>query len=338
MRAKTGAPTMRDLGAAAGVAPITVSRALRGDASVLPETKAAVLKAAKELGYVQNHAARAFSKRGSKLIAMIVPNVSNSVFAETIDGLTDFLNPIGFSLSLGYSGYSKENEERLVRTLLGYNPDGFIVTGFTHTKATRALLKNAGIPVVEMWNIGQKPIDMAVGFSNFRAAREMTRYLIERGHKRIHYAGGTQTDNERTQAREAGYREALADAGLKVDETGIVSLPMEFTSGCDLARAVSARKRRPDAIFIASDIIAAGFVLECRRLGIRVPQDIAVAGFDNTSLSGIMDPPLTTVQVPRREIGEVAGQMLLQRLQNGSVEQQPRERDLGFQLIKRDSA
>ena len=336
MRIKTGAPTMRDLGRVAGVAPITVSRALRGDASVLPETRQAVLKAAKALGYVQNHAARAFSKRGSKLIALIVPNVSNSVFAETIDGLTDFLNPIGFSLSIGYSGYSREKEERLVRTLLGYNPDGRILTGFTHTKATRALLAKAGIPVVEMWNVGEKPIDMAVGFSNFQAARAMTRYLIERGHKRIYYAGGTQVDNDRTRAREAGYREALASASMKIDEKAVVSLPMEFTSGCELARDICTRNRRPDAIFIASDIIASGFVLECRRLGIRVPRDIAVAGFDNTALSGIMDPPLTTVHVPRREIGEVSGQMLLQRLQDGFVEE--RERDLGFQLIRRKSA
>ncbi len=336
MSKKSDTPTMRDIGKAAGVAPITVSRSLRGGASVLPATRRAVVKAAKELGYVQNHAARAFSKRGSKLIALSVPNVSNSVFAEAIDGLTDFLNPIGFSLSIGYSTYSKKNEERLVRTLLGYNPDGMILTGFTHTRATRALLKKAGIPVVEMWNIGEKPIDMAVGFSNFDAAREMTRYLIERGYKRIHYAGGTQVDNDRTRAREAGFREALAGAGMPVDETAITSLPMEFSSGCDLARTVAARKRRPDAIFIASDIIASGFVLECRRLGIRVPEDIAVAGFDNTKLSSIMDPPLTTVHVPRREIGEVAGQMLLQRLEGNPVVGY--ERNLGFQIVKRQSA
>lgn len=336
MKKKPDAPTMRDIGTAAGVAPITVSRALRGDASVLPATRRAVIKAAKELGYVQNHAARAFSKRGSKLIALIVPNVSNSVFAETIDGLTDFLNPIGYSLSIGYSGYSKENEERLVRTLLGYNPDAMILTGFMHTRATRSLLRQAGVPVVEMWNVGPKPIDMAVGFSNLRAAREMTSYLIGRGHRRIWYVGGTQTDNDRTQAREAGYREALADAGLRVDETMIASLPMEFSNGCDLARDVAARKRRPDAMFIASDIIAVGFVLECRRLGIRVPEDIAVAGFDNTALSGIMDPPLTTVHVPRREIGEFAGQMLLARLR-GKPAGEP-VRDLGYRIVGRASA
>jgi len=330
---------MRDLGRAAGVAPITVSRALRGDPSVLPATRQAVIKAAKDLGYVKNHAARAFSRRGSKLFALIVPNVSNSVFAETIDGLTDFLTPIGYSLSIGYSGYSTENEEHFVRTLLGYNPDGMILTGFTHSKATRALLKQAGIPVVEMWNVGPKPIDMAVGFSNFEAARAMTHYLVERGHKRIHYADGAQVANERTRARELGYRKAMGEAGLRVDESGVVSMPLEFTSGCELARSVAARRQKPEAIFIASDVIASGFVLECRRQGLSIPDDIAVAGFDNTALSGIMEPPLTTVQVPRREIGEVAAKVLVQRLQGSAEDARgKREHDLGFEIIKRRSA
>jgi LacI family gluconate utilization system Gnt-I transcriptional repressor len=336
VRNKGDAPTMRDIGRLAGVAPITVSRALRGDASVLSETRETILKAAKELGYVQNHAARALAKRGSRLIALIVPNVSNSVFAETIDGLTDYLVPTGFSLTIGYSGYSKENEERLVRLLLGYRPEGVILTGFTHTRATRALLRQANVPVVEMWNIGERPIDMAVGFSNFEAAREMTGYLIERGHKRIHYAGGTQVDNDRTRAREAGFRQAMARARLPVDDSAVVSMPMEFECGCELARDVAGRKRRPDAIFIASDIIAAGFILESRRTGIRIPDDIAIAGFDNTNLGSIMDPPLTTVHVPRREIGEIAGEMVLRRLQGTGDDE--RERDLGFRIVKRDSA
>jgi LacI family gluconate utilization system Gnt-I transcriptional repressor len=324
---------MRDIGDAAGVAPITVSRALRGDAAVLPATREAVLKAARQLGYVHNHAARALSKRGSKLIALIVPNVSNSVFAETIDGLTDCLNSTGFSLGIGYSGYSKDNEERLVRALLGYHPDGMILTGFTHTRGTRALLKQAAVPVVEMWNVGEKAIDMAVGFSNFEAARAMTRHLLERGYRRIHYAGGTQTDNDRTRSREAGFRQAMADAGRAVGEDAVACLPFEFESGCALARDFAKRKPRPDAIFIASDIIASGFALECRRLAIRIPADVAVAGFDNTELSAIMDPPLTTVHVPRREIGEVAGQMLIARLQNGTPPL--RARDRVFRIVAR---
>ena len=329
-------PTMRDIGARAGVAPITVSRALRGDPGVNARTRAAVVRAANRLGYVRNNAAPALSARGSKLVALIVPNISNSVFADTIDGLTDVLSRDGYSLVIGYSGYSRGDEERLVRSLLGHRPDAIILTGFVHTPTSRTLLRRAHIPVAEIWNIGHKPIDIAVGFSNFRAALEMTRYLIARGHKRVAYAGGTQTDNDRTREREAGFRRALAEAGLDANDDWIVSLPMEFGSGCELARTLMQSKKRPTAIFAASDIIAAGFVLECHRLGWRVPQDIAVAGFDDTPLSSVIEPQLTTVQVPQREIGLVTGQMVLEHLRNGRS--RDRQRDLGFKIVQRGSA
>jgi LacI family transcriptional regulator, gluconate utilization system Gnt-I transcriptional repressor len=327
---------MRDIGHKAGVAPITVSRALRGDPGVRAETRARIIRTAHRLGYVHNNAARALSARGSRLVALIVPNISNSVFAETIDGLTESLSREGYSLVIGYSGYSREGEERLIRSLLGHQPDAMILTGFVHTPNSRTLLRRAGIPVVEMWNIGPKPIDMAIGFSNVQAALEMTRYLIGRGHRRLAYAGGTQTDNDRTQAREVGFRKALAEAGLPADDAWIVSLPMEFVSGCELARKMMAQKKRPTAIFAASDIIAAGFVLECQRLKWRVPEDIAVAGFDDAPLSATIEPQLTTVQVPQREIGLVAGDMVLHRLRHGQDPE--RQRNLGFNIIRRGSA
>ena len=330
------APTMQDIGRAAGVAAITVSRALRGDPAVRPETRKQVLRKAKEFGYIPNHAARAFSQRGSKLIALVVPNVSNSVFAETIDGLTDRLTPAGFSLIIGYSGYSKEHEEVLVQTLLGYKPDGIVLTGFTHTAGTRSLLRRATIPVVEMWNVGMKAIDMAVGFSNFDAAKTMTEYLLSKGHRRIAYAGGTQTDNDRTQARELGFRRAMEEAGLSPDSVFVTSRAIEFSSGCALAKEVANMALPPSAIFIASDIIAAGFVLECGRLGWQVPEDIAVAGFDDTALSAVIEPQLTTVRVPQREIGLVAGQVLLDRLQWGKAN--GKEFALKYEIVRRMSA
>jgi len=177
---------------------MTVSRALREGSSVHADTREAIRRAVKELGYVTNFAASALSARGSKQIALVVPNVSNSVFAETIEGLSDVLTPAGYSLSIAYSGYDRQTEERLVRGLLGYKPDAMILTGFTHTPATRALLRRANIPVVEFWNIGPKPIDLAVGFSNYQAALAMTRYLIERGARQVGYIGGTKIDNDRT--------------------------------------------------------------------------------------------------------------------------------------------
>lgn len=329
------APAMRDVAKLAGVAPMTVSRALSGHPSVLAKTRASVHRAADKLGYVHNFMAGALLRRGSKLISLLVPNMSNSVFAETIFGLEEVLSARGYTLTIAHTGYSKVREERQVRTLLGYGPDGVVLTGLTHTRATRLLLKRAGVPVVETWNLGPTPIDMAVGFSNFEAARQATHYLIRCGRTRLAYAGGTQTDNDRTAAREAGFRSALAEAGLAVHEGWIWSRPMEFASGIDLAKRIARLKRRPDGIFAASDIIAAGFILESRRVGLEVPRDIAVVGFDDAPMAAVIEPSLTTVHVPQREIGRLAAEMILARLAGNSAG--PRQHDVGFRIVVRTS-
>jgi LacI family gluconate utilization system Gnt-I transcriptional repressor len=330
------APTMKDLARRAGVSPITASRALSDSTAVKYETAKRVRQAAEELGYLRNHAARTFSARGSRLVSLIVPNVSNSVFALTIEGLNDVLSAAGYSIVIGYSGYSKYEEERLLRSLLGYQPEGVILTGLTHTDGTRELLRRFAKPVVEIWNLGLECIDVAVGFSNFEAAASMTRYLVGQGHRHLAYAGGTQTDNDRTQAREAGFRHVLKQAGLPVREDLISSLPMELESGSWLAQTIARMKHRPDALFAASDIIAAGFILECSRIGIRVPFDIAVAGFDDTPLAHAIEPRLTTVYIPQRQIGMVAAETILSKIKGtarGAV-----HHDLGFEIIVRSSA
>lgn len=331
--------TMRDVGLHAGVSPITVSRVLANHASVTAETRAAVLRAVKELGYVHDFTARALSRRGSKLIALLLPNLANSVFADTVQGINDVLCEAGFALIIAHSGYDAQREEDLLRGVLGYRPDAVILTGFTHTRATRTMLRKAGMPVVETWNVGPEPMDMAVGFSNFKAGLEMTRYLISRGHTRLAYRGGTQTDNDRTRAREEGFRQALAEANLPANEAWIGSAPMELESGAELARqfrAMPPGRQRPQALFLASDVIAAGFVLEAARLGIRVPQDVAVAGFDDTALGRAIQPPLTTVNVRQREIGRKSAELALRRLRGETIDQPVF--DVGFEILARDSA
>ena len=329
---------MADVGRHAGVSPITVSRALGNHPSVTAETRALVQRAAAELGYVPDFTASALSRRGSKLFALLVPNVSNSVFAETIHGLNDVLNESGYALTIAHSGYSAEREEQLIRGLLGYKPDAMILTGFTHTQAARTLLRGLGIPVVETWNIGPEPIDLAVGFSNAQAALAMTRYLIGKGHQRLAYLGGTQTDNERTRAREEGFRQALREARLPTFEAWVRSAPMELHSGAELAREIEAMPagKRPQAVFAASDIIGAGFVLEAMRIGLRIPRDVAIAGFDDTPLGQALTPALTSVHVPQREIGRVAATLALQKLRGEPIEQ--KVVDVGYSIVERASA
>jgi len=330
---------MRDVGLHAGVAPMTVSRVLANHPSVAVETRAAVLRAVSELGYVPDFTARALSRRGSRLVALVLPNIANSVFADTVHGINDVLNAAGYSLIIAYSGYDAHREEEFLRGLLGYRPEAVLLTGFTHTRSTRTMLRKAGMPVVEMWNIGPKPINLAVGFSNFRAALEMTRYLIAKGHTRLAYRGGMQTDNERTRARQEGFRDALAEASLPVIESWISSAPMELESGAELARQfqeIPAGEPRPQAMFIASDMIAAGFVLEAAQLGIRVPEDVAIAGFDDTPLGRAIRPRLTTVNVRQREIGRRSADLVLRQLRGESISESVN--DVGFEIMPRESA
>ena len=222
-----------------------------------------------------------------------------------------------------------------MRTLLGYGPDGVVLTGLTHTRATRSLLVRAGVPIVETWNIGFKPIDMVVGFSNFDAAFQATEFLIKRGRKLLAYAGGTQTDNDRTQAREAGFRAAIAKAGLRVRQDWVSTLPMELSSGVELARHFAQMSRRPNALFAASDVIASGFILECNRLAVRVPDDIAVAGFDDAPLAEAIEPQLSTVHVPQREIGRLTATILRRLAGEKNI---PKLHDVGFRIVSRGSA
>jgi LacI family gluconate utilization system Gnt-I transcriptional repressor len=186
-----------------------------------------------------------------------------------------------------------------------------------------------------MWNLTTRPIDTIVGFSNYEAARAMTRYLGKAGYRRIGFIGGLTHDNDRTQMREAGYRDALAELNLPLDTNAMLSVPFEYEAGADALVELLRRRADIDAVFAAGDILAIGVLLECIRRGWRVPKRLAVAGFDDAKLSNRIVPPLTTVRVPRYEIGWTVAQVLLQRI-SGSKTAGP-VIDLGFQIVERGS-
>jgi LacI family gluconate utilization system Gnt-I transcriptional repressor len=220
-------------------------------------------------------------------------------------------------------------------TFLARRPDAIVLTGYTHTQSAVQMIRAAHIPVIEMWNLTKRPLDTIVGFSNYEAARAMTLYLGKRGYRRIGYIGGLTLDNDRTQMREAGYRDALAELGLPLDTNAMLSVPFEYEAGADALVELLRRRPDVDAVFAAGDILAIGVLLECIRRGWRVPKRLAVAGFDDAKLSNRIVPPLTTVRVPRYEIGRTVGQVLLHRVAGartiGPVV------DLGFEIVERNS-
>ncbi|KGM35547.1 LacI family DNA-binding transcriptional regulator, partial [Inquilinus limosus] len=170
-------PRIEDVAALAGTSPMTVSRALRGEGRVSPETLARINAAVEALGYVPNLSASSLASRRSGILAVLVPTIGNSVFSETVRGVADAAEAAGLHLLIGDYAYSDDKRHQLVRALVGRRPDALVLVGAVQDEAARTLLRQHGVPVVETWELSDDPVDMAVGFSNFAAGVEVARHL-----------------------------------------------------------------------------------------------------------------------------------------------------------------
>jgi LacI family gluconate utilization system Gnt-I transcriptional repressor len=328
-------PRMAEVAKLAGVTVMTVSRALRSPAKVAPETLTRIQAAIEKTGYVPNALAGALSAGGGgKTITALIPTVQHAIFADTITGLSAALLPEGYHLVLGETGYRSEVEDALVAAFLAYRPEGFLLTGVTRSPRTRELLKRANVPVVETWELTGTPIDMVVGYSNEKAAHAMTVWLAGRGYNRIAYVSGPSRSNERAHRREIGYRRALKELGLpvlKIFTIGAPSAPQVEDGAAILADVLT---ENPDAMFFTSDIYAVGAILEAKRRGIAVPLQLGIAGFHDLPIAKVIEPSLTTVNVPAREIGHIAGRNIFARI---AGEPTPRFSEIPFKIVARDS-
>ncbi len=330
-------PSMLDVGRLAGVTPMTVSRALRDPSKLAPETLQRVRAALKELGYVPNSLAGALSaKRSSKIVAALIPSLQHQIFADMVTGLTDALRRDAYHLVLGATGYLPGEEDTLVETFLGRRPEAFLLTGTTHSRRSADRLSRAGLPIVETWELTKRPIDMVVGFSNEAAAHAMTTRLAACGYRHIAFVAGPTRVDDRARPHEQGYRRALTELGyevLPIRSFGKPTAP-RLEEGGLMLRSLLEASPRPDAVFFSSDIYAVGALLEARRLGLSVPEQIGIAGYHDLEIARLVDPPLTTVHVPAYEIGLLAGQNIVARLAGLAAEP---EITVPFVVVERGS-
>ena len=339
-RRSRGAPARRprlaDVASAAGVSTMTVVRVLRDPAKVAAATRARVEQVIRETGYTPDLIARGLASNRSGLIAALIPVLTNSLIAEIMQGLTDALVPQGLHLLLGASGFSIAEEEALVRAFLSRRVDGIYLSGVEHSGATVQMLRRAGIPVVEGGNMTATPIDMLVGFSNVDAARAITRYLIDRRYPTIGYIGAFPQDNDRARDRREGYERAMRAARRWVEADLCVETTLDVDAGARAMATLLDRRPNVRAVFCSADALAVGALYECQRRGLAIPSDVAIAGFDDIPIAGQVVPALTTIRVPRYEIGQRAGNMLCDRLAGRA----PRRRivDTGFEIVPRESA
>ena len=264
------------------------------------------------------------------------PTLRHSLFADTLEGLSDVLSEAGLGLFVSSSTYRTDVEESQIRSILERRPDAIVLTGLTHTRAARNLLRGFGIPVVETWETSDEPVDMVVGYSNREAAHAMTAELIRSGYRRIAFVNGPAENNERARHRAEGYMAAMQEAGLSAPPIHVVhdEAAIRPETGAKAIRILR-QQADIDAVFFTSDVFAVGAILACRELGIDVPGQMGIAGFHDLEVGRVVTPTLTTVQVPAMEMGRKAGHMILARL---AGKRTPRQRqDLGFSIISRES-
>ena len=317
-----------------GVSKMTVSRALREPERVAAPTRARIQEALAAVGYVPNRIAASLKSKRTGVVACVIPSIEHSFAAEAIRGANEILRPLGMHVILGESGFSPAKEQELVLTFLSSRPDAMVLTGVTHTSETRRLLTVSGIPVIEIGNLTAKPIDMVVGFSNVAASRRITASMIERGRHRIGYLRQRgAAENDRTGDRHAGFRRALREAGHAATEGPTIEVEFSYVGGArGLAEMLSADPQ-VDGVCCSNDIIALGALHECQRQGIVVPGRLGIAGFDEHGLASQCLPPLSTVQIPRIEMGRQVG-LLIQQVLTGHKRVRKRT-DVGFALMLR---
>jgi LacI family gluconate utilization system Gnt-I transcriptional repressor len=316
---------------------MTVVRVMRTPEKVAATTRARVETVLATTGYTPDLLARGLALNRSGVVAAIVPLLTNSLVAEVVQGLTTRLEAEGIHLLIASSGFSAQREEALVRAFLSRRVDGVFLTGTTHTAGTRTMLASAGIPVVEGGNLTRKPIDMVVGFSNKAAARTVTAHLAARcAGGAIGFVGAYTRDNDRARDRLAGFRATMRQMGRPVAPGLVIETDLDMVSGAAAAAGLIARQPDLRGVLCSADAIAAGVLFALQRQGIAVPGRVAIASFVDIEIAGLVTPGLTTIRVPRRRIGETAGEMILRRLAGAAVEET--RVDVGYELVVRDSA
>lgn len=331
----TGRVTLADVAKLAGVSPITVSRALRGERAVDPELVARVQLAVEQLGYMPDPAARALASRHSSHVAVLIPLLSNALFVDLLEAVQRTLRPAGYQTLIGITHYDIGEEEQLLREQLLHRPAGVLVTGMERSEATRKLIAGSGVPCVHLMEVSEVPGVYSVGFSQQSAGVAMTEHLLARGHRRIAFAAA-QLD-PRTLQRRDGWRQAMEAAGCFDPELEWLRPdPSSLALGGEMFENIVRSGQAVDAIFFCNDDLAQGALLAALRLGVSVPGSMAVAGFNDLTGSDQMWPPLTTVRTPRAEVGTEAARMLL-ALMAGKPVPKPCV-DLGYELVVRGSA
>ena len=311
-------PKLEDIARAAGVSTATASRALNNPDSVSEALRKKVSAKVSELGYVPSGAARALASNRSFTVGAVIPTLNNAIFAESISAFEAALSANGYTLLVTVSNYNQENESEQIRRLLERGVDALMIVGLDHLEGSWVLMERTRCPVVAIWGHAANTRIPCMGFDNADAAARAIDHLIARGHTRIAMIAGISQGNDRAAARRLGVEGALRRHGLPVDPALFIEQAYSHANGRKAFADLMQQNDPPTAIMCGNDVLAMGAIFEAQARGIMIPDEVSIIGFDNLPITEHLQPALTTLDVPSRQMGEAAAEAIVDYLRDGT--------------------
>jgi LacI family transcriptional regulator len=312
-------PTLADVARRANVSTATVSRCLNSPDQVVGETRERVMKAVAELGYAPNFGARALAAKQTNTVGAIIPTMENAVFARGIQAFQEELGRHGKTLLIASSAYQSHLEEEQVRALVARGADALLLIGYDRSPDLYAFLKKRVVPTLVAWSYAEGIDQPAIGFDNRAAMAELARLVIGHGHRKIACITAPMASNDRARGRVEGIRTAMAEAGLDAAGLTLIETPYAIENGETAFREVMAAAPDTTAVMCVNDVLAIGALRAAREMGLSVPRDVSITGFDDIEIAMLAEPALTTVHVPHREMGRRAAQMLIAMMRDNDT-------------------
>ncbi|MEP2640656.1 LacI family DNA-binding transcriptional regulator [Roseobacter sp.] len=316
---------------AAGVSKMTASRVLRKEGGYSETTRAKVMAQIDALGYLPNRLATVFAgDQSSTFIGVSIPDLGNEVFAQVLEGIDRKLGTFGYQSVLGLTQHTLAEEEKWIRTVLSWQPAGLILTGRYHSQRAVEMLRNAGIPVVEIWDLNSSPLDVSVGINHFDCGFDMGRYLTSLGYRTIGYVGTSHDTANAATDRLNGFCKAVEGGGGEVVKQLCLHDTATYYPGFYGTEHLLAATGNIECIYYQNDAMAYGGLKYCDAKGLAVPTDIGIAGWGDLPIASVMNRRMTSCHVSHLKLGQRAAEMMMARL---TGEPAPDCVDIGFRLI-----
>jgi LacI family transcriptional regulator len=313
------APTLDDVARAAGVSTATVSRCLNAPNRVVEATRIKVMSAVDALGYTPNFGARVMAAKRTFTIGAIIPTMDNAIFARGIQAFQEALHDRGYTLLVASSSYDPAIEADQIRALVGRGADGLFLIGYDRDPGIYSYLEQQSVPVLSSWAFDANSSVPTVGFDNRKGMRLMADKVLSLGHRNIAIISGMLKGNDRTTERLEGIRDAFRGYGIDADRLQVIETPYEVENGATAFVMLMQSTPRPTAVICGNDVLGVGAVCAARDLGLNVPGDVSITGFDDIELARIVTPQLTTIHVPHRDMGRKAAEALIEMVEKRST-------------------